>query len=290
MPPLSVKYTSLIGTFYYRTHRLSGVLESLVQLCLSTNKVLRLAVVKALEQVMVADNRDYIVKHKLFDCVVEIACSNESLDAVQVGTGILENLSKHSSETCMKIIHSGALDGLILGCRSSNSLVLQHCAAALTNLAMYGGAKAQSAMVAKYVDHWLFPLAFSKDNVVKYYALLAISFLAANEDIAEKVSKSTTLNLVLPFLNQQVPEMFAQSCPNHAHGRSVGWLKRLVPLLVSRSEEARSLVAFHFAMEAGIKRKQNRLNVSECSDFLMHEHTVDHYIACNAVLFTTSLA
>ena len=213
---------------------------------------------------MVADNREFIACHELFDSVVKVACSNESLEAIQAGTGILENLFKHSSETCLRLIHSGALEGLVLGCRSSDSLVLQHCAAALANCAMYGEAKAQTAMVTKYVDHWLFPLAFSKDSVVKYYALLAICFLAANQDIADKVAESATLELVLPFLNLQDTERFTRSCPNHAHGRSSGWLKRLTPLLVSQSEEARSLVAFHFAMEAAIKKKQNRLNVSVC--------------------------
>ena len=210
---------------------------------------------------MVAENRKFIASHKLFDSVVKVATSNESLEAMQAGMGILENLFKESTKTCLLLIKRGALEGLILGCRSSDPLVLQHCAAALANCAMYGEAKAHAAMVTKFVDHWLFPLAFSKDEVVKYYALLAICFLAANPQVSHKVAESGTLDLVLPFLNQQDPEEFTRSCPNHAHGRSSGWLKRLVPLLVCQSEEARSLVAFHFAMEAGIKKKQNRLHV-----------------------------
>ena len=71
-----------------------------------------------------------------------------------------------------------------------------------------------------------------------------------------------TLDLVLPFLQFHDPDQFAASCPSHAHGRSGGWLKRLKPLLVCECEEARSLAAFHFAMEAGIKKKQGKLDVS----------------------------
>ncbi len=211
---------------------------------------------------MVADNREYIAGHKLFNSVVKVASSNESLEAIQAGTGILENLFKDSTQTCLRLIRSSALEGLILGCRSTDLIVLQHCAAALANCAMYGEETAHAAMVTKYVDHWLFPLALSSDEVVKYYALLAICFLAANSAISHKIVESGTLDVVLPFLKQHDPEEFTRSCPNHAHGRSVGWLHRLVPLLSSQSEEARSLVAFHFAMEAAIKKKQNRLQVT----------------------------
>ncbi len=222
----------------------------------------RLSVVRALEQVMVSANRHYIANHKHFDSLVKLACCKDSLEAVQCGTGILENLFKESSMTCLRLIKGGALEGLIHACRQSDPTILQHCAAALCNCAMYGECKVQSAMVSGKVDVWLFPLAFSQDNAVKYYALLAICFLAANVDLAERVVQSGTLDLVLPFLHTQDPEEFPSSCPNHAHGRSTGWLKHLVPLLVSQSEEARSLAAFHFAMEATIKNKQQRLHVS----------------------------
>lgn len=211
---------------------------------------------------MVADNRKYIAGHKLFSSVVKVASSNESLEAIQAGTGILENLFKDSTQTCLRLIRSGALETVILGCRSTNPIVLQHCAAALANCAMYGEERAHATMISKYVDHWLFPLALSSDEVVMYYALLAICFLAANPAISHKVVESGTLDLVLPFLKQHDTEEFTRSCPNHAHGRSEGWLRRLVPLLTSQSEEARSLVAFHFAMEAAIKKKQNRVQVS----------------------------
>ena len=243
--------------------RVNGGLQSLLQLCSSADKELRLPVVRALEQIMVSANRHYIARHKFVDSLVKVACSSDNgLEAIQRGTGILENLFKESAETCLRLIHSGALEGIIYACRYTDPTTLQHCAAALANCAMYGEHKSQSAMVSKKADHWLFPLAFSTDNVVKYYALLAVCFLAANVHLAERVTQSGTLELVLPFLNTQDIEEFVSSCPNHAHGRSAEWLQHLVPLLVSYSEEARSLAAFHFAMEAEIKKKQQRLHVS----------------------------
>lgn len=211
---------------------------------------------------MVSANRTYIAGHELFDYLVGVACSRDSLVLVQCGTGILENLFKESAETCQRLIKGGALEGIIFACRYSDAITLQHCAAALANCAMYGEHHSQRAMIIKQADHWLFPLAFSADSVVKYYALLAICFLAANVDLAEHVTRSGTLDLVLPFLNSQDPEEFVKTSPNHAHGRSAEWLSRLVPLLVSESEEARSLAAFHFAMETSLKKKQQRLHVS----------------------------
>ncbi len=244
--------------------------------CGTADEHLRLSVLRALEQIMVSSNRRYIAAHRLFDQLVSLACCTDCLESVQCGTGILENLFKESSETCLRLIKGGALDGLVCACRQSDPTTLQHCAAALANSAMYGSDKVQRTMVSKKIDIWLFPLAFSRDNVVKYYALLAICFLAANVDLAERVAQSGTLDLVLPFLHAQDPDEFAASCPNHAHGRSTGWLRHLLPLLVSQSEEARSLAAFHFAMEANIKKKQQRLHVST-------RYTITSQIVCQCL-------
>ena len=147
------------------------------------------------------------------------------------------------------------------GCRFTDETVLQHCAAALANCALYGDSKVHQAMVSKNADQWLFPLAFSSDCAVKYYALIAICILASQRELAIQVQRSGTLELVLPFLQSQDPTLFPQSCPNHAHGRTAPWLQRMVPLLRCSSEEAQALAAFHFAMEAEIKKLQNRLQV-----------------------------
>lgn len=47
----------------------------------------------------------------------------------------------------------------------------------------------------------------------------------------------------------------------HAHGQSKHWLQRLVPVLNSNREEARNLAAFHFCMEAGIKKEQQKTEI-----------------------------
>lgn len=225
----------------------------------NSNKDLQLAVAKVIEQVMVSDNRTYIANHALFESVVGVACRHAS-SSIESGIGILENFFKISNETCKRLIQLGALENIILASRSPDSSILRHCAAAMANCAMFGDSGARASMVYKHADHWLFPLAFSEDKEVAYYALLTICFLAS--ELKEQIQSSGTLDLVLPFIESQYPEDFARSCPNHAHGRSAGWLKQLLPLLSCKSKEARSLAAFHFAMEAAVKKRQHRLHVS----------------------------
>ena len=217
---------------------------------------LRVTLARFLEQVMIPANRKYLSQHKLCDKVVGVACGHPE------GIGILENLLKVSEDTCDRLLSSGALESIILSCRTSDSSVTQHCAAALANCAMYGGYRAQTIMVSKHTDHWLFPLAFSEDRVVKYYALIAICFLGANPDLNKEIKSSGTLKLVLPFLNSHKSAEFFQIYPvSYAHGRSTNSLKKILLLLKSNSEEARSLASFHFAMEAVIKKNQHRLQV-----------------------------
>ncbi len=237
-------------------------------LCSTKSRQLILSLTRALEQVMVSGNRSFIVRHALFRKTVGVVSRQDIPGLTPYGIGVLENLFKESSTTCLCLIKDGGLKGVVHGCCSSDPQVLQHCAAALTNCAMYGSTECHEMMIRCNVDHWLFPLAFSKDNVVKYYALLGVSYLAANERIVDRVMESGTLDLVLPFLHSRDPDQFAASCPGHAHGRSAGWLARLKPLLVSECEEARSMVAFHFAMESTIKKKQNKINV--CWDTHIH--------------------
>ena len=169
---------------------------------------------------------------------------------------------KVSAGTCDRIISSGALESIILQCRSSDSAVTQHCAAALANCAMYGGLRAQAIMVSKHANHWLFPLAFSEDRVVKYYALIAICFLAANPDFTDTMRSTGAMRIVKPFIRSHRPGEFFQIYPvSYAHGRSTGSLKKILGLLKSSNEEARLLASFHFAMEAVIKKNQRRLQV-----------------------------
>lgn len=241
----------------------NGGLGSLLQLyCAAVDRDAKLGLGRALEQIMVGRNRTFIARSELFDKVVATASSAaDCIELLRCGTGILENLFKESGETCLRLVACGGLAAIIDACRSTCVVVLQHCAAALVNCAMYGGPKCHHYMMQLNADHWLFPLAFSVDSAVRYYAILAMCFLAANKDLSSLVARSGTLDLVLPFLQTHDPDEFARTCPNHVHGRSASWLCMLLPLLTCDSEEAQSMAAFHFAMEAGIKKKQQRLQM-----------------------------
>lgn len=185
-------------------------------------------------------------------------CSQEQqIDLLAaIGSEILQNMFKHSEETCSSMISLGGLQAILYGCRSSNVETLRHCALALANLALHGGSDSQQMMIEHKAHVWLFPLAFNEDDNVQYYACLAIAILVANQEIESDVLKSSTLNLVEPFVTSHEPRKFAESTTSHIHGQSASWLAKLIPLLESRREEARNLAAFHFAMEAYIKREQ----------------------------------
>jgi len=86
-------------------------------------------------------------------------------------------------QTCRRLINLEGLDVIIYACRSSDSQVLRNCSTALANMAMYGNSETQRQMAARKAMEWLFPLAFSGDDTVAYYALIAITALAANVDL-----------------------------------------------------------------------------------------------------------
>lgn len=187
--------------------------------------------------------------------------SDHSVVHAIIGTEILQHLFKHSEDTCSKMISLGALQAILYACRSSNIETLRHCASALANLALYGGPEIQQTMIEEQAHHWLFPLAFNEDDNVQYYACLAIVVLAANQEIEADVQKSGTLDLVEPFVTLHEPQKFAESTTAHIHGQSANWLRKLIPLLESKRQEARSLACFHFAMEAYIKKEQGQTKV-----------------------------
>ncbi|XP_033627458.1 sterile alpha and TIR motif-containing protein 1-like isoform X2 [Asterias rubens] len=240
--------------------RTEGGLDILLANCKSDDKALQVNSARLLEQVMTADNRDYVVKHGL-ESVVKLACSRKEPTLLQIGMGLLENLFKHSEETCTKVTDRGGLTAVLYTCRMSDSITLRHCAAALANCAMYGGPANQQRMVDQRASEWLFPLAFSTDHSIRYYACLAVAVLSANQDIEKCVVNSGTLDLVEPFVTTHDPLTFAKSDKAHSQGRSEQWLLHLMPLLDSTRREAQCLAAFHFAMEAAIKKEQGRHKV-----------------------------
>ncbi|KAJ8312455.1 hypothetical protein KUTeg_009828 [Tegillarca granosa] len=236
-------------------------LDIIVKNCASPSKDLMRSSARLLEKIMTTRNRQKVADDGL-DIVVKMTVETKGeSEMARVNTGILESLFKTSVDTCSRLTDLGGLDVILYWCRCNDRLTLRHCAIALTNMALYGGSENQEEMAKHKVPEWLFPLAFNDDDSVRYYACLAISVLVANKEIEAAVQNSGTLELVLPFISSHTPKEFARMDMSHRHGRSRGWLKRLVPVLSSKREEAQSLAAFHFAMEAGIKVEQDRKEV-----------------------------
>ncbi|ENN73213.1 hypothetical protein YQE_10164, partial [Dendroctonus ponderosae] len=212
--------------------RKCGGLDLLMANCTRQEADVQFNSAKLLEQCLTTENRAHVVEHGL-DKVVHVACvctrQTNSAEHSRVGTGILEHLFKHSEETCSDVVRLGGLDALLFECRKSDVETLRHCAGALANLSLYGGAENQEAMIKRKVPMWLFPLAFHNDDHIKYYACLAITVLVANAEIEADVIQSGTLDLVEPFVTTHNPSEFARSNLAHAHGQSKTWLKHLVP-------------------------------------------------------------
>ncbi|GIY90180.1 NAD(+) hydrolase sarm1 [Caerostris darwini] len=240
-----------------------GVLDILLKNFNSDDSTIQFESARLLEQALTTENRNYVVKQGLAT-VVRVACECSKSPCVEksrIGTGILEHLFKNSEETCHEVMRLGGLSAILYECRNCDVETLRHCAAALANLSLHGGPENQEAMIQQQASEWLFPLAFHSDDNIKYYACLAIAALVANKEIEAAVLRSGTLDLVEPFVTENSPDEFALSTVAHVHGQSVNWLLKLVPVLYSKREEARSLAAFHFAMEAGIKKRQGNTKV-----------------------------
>ncbi|KAL8580973.1 hypothetical protein ACOMHN_017539 [Nucella lapillus] len=241
--------------------RTEKALDIIVNNLTSTNRDLLKASARLLEQSLTTDNRKQIADCGL-DAVVKMTCDYQGdVELASSTTGILESLFKTSEETCSRVIKLGGLDVIIYWCRCNDRVTLKHCAIALSNLALYGGPDNQQEMTKHKAPEWLFPLAFVDDDSIRYYACLAIAVLVSNKEIEACVLKSGTLSLVLPFIDVHDPQEFAVMDTSHQHGRSSGWLRRLVPVLSSKREEAQALAAFHMAMEAGIKAEQDRKEI-----------------------------
>ncbi|XP_060562001.1 NAD(+) hydrolase SARM1-like isoform X2 [Ruditapes philippinarum] len=238
--------------------RNESVLSLLVKNCDNESHDILQASAALLEQVMSLKNREKVTKEGL-EKVVRMSQRSIGDQRLALSTvGILENLFKVSTDISTKVIDYGGLDSILYWCRSNDSKVLRKCAKALSNLSLFGGPENQELMTQQKVPEWLFPLAFSEDKHVKYYACLSIAVLVANKELEAQVIKSGTLELVIPFVSAEKPEDFAKSDYAHRQGRDSVWLEKLKPLLCSRRPEAQALAAFHFAMEAAIKSEQGK--------------------------------
>lgn len=131
-----------------------GGLDLMIANCTASDDDLQFSSARLLEQCLTTENRAHVVANGL-DKVVNVACvctkHSSSVVHSRVGTGILQHLFKHSEETCSDVIRLGGLDALLFECRKSDVETLRHCAGALANLSLYGGAENQEAMIKRKV-------------------------------------------------------------------------------------------------------------------------------------------
>ncbi|XP_072326072.1 NAD(+) hydrolase SARM1 [Scyliorhinus torazame] len=243
--------------------RLLGVLELLLELLLAPNLPTRYQAARLLEQILISDNRDRLARTGL-GVILDLAKDRDDAQLARVVTGILQHMFKHTEETSYLLITNGGLDSILYWCRSKDSTILRHCAIALANCAMHGGNANQRLMIEKKAADWLFPLAFSKDQLVRFHACLAITVLATNKEIEKEVVRSGTLELVEPFIASLHPEEFARNwleSTDNSQGRTAYDLQRLVQLLDSSTIEAQCMAAFYLCVEAGIKLKQRKTQI-----------------------------
>ncbi|XP_006011059.1 NAD(+) hydrolase SARM1 [Latimeria chalumnae] len=245
--------------------RLEGALDLLLNLLQSAETEIKYEAAKLLEQILVADNRRDRVARIGLGVILNLSKERDDVQLSRSVSGILEHMFKHTEETCFQLISNGGLDAILYWCRCTNHTILQHCAVALANCAMYGGRANQRLMIEKKAADWLFPLAFSKDDeLIRFYACFAVTILATNKEIEKEVVKSGTLELVEPFIASLDPERFARNLLDSAdntQGRNTDDLQRLVPLLDSSRLEAQCIAAFYLCVEAGIKTKQKKTKV-----------------------------
>ena len=246
--------------------RNQGGMDLVIENLGTSHQALQFNSAKVLSECLSTDNKGYVVEKGLPQAVAVAKKygdgqkdGQKDVFKTRVGTNILENLFNHSDKACGDVIAMGGLDTVLNECQSVDKgdiETLRHCASALCNVAMYGGSENQEEMVKRRAPNWLFPLAVHSDELIRYYACVAIAVLAANKEIEAPVLKTKTLDRVETFLQNQNPVDFAETYSNQNHSRD--WLERLLQVLYSNREESKNLAAFHFNMEAEIKVKQGK--------------------------------
>ncbi|OZC09445.1 hypothetical protein X798_03401 [Onchocerca flexuosa] len=235
-----------------------------------TCEPVRLACGRVLEECLSLNNREYVVnKGYLKKLVATAEKLNKNPEQQRMSLSIMESLFKHSTATTYRLIEYGVLDHILLTCKRATEtpITLRHAALALANLSLYSCSEAKKKIIQKKVPDWLFLLASQPDDITRYYACLAICMLGSTKEMEAAVNKSGTLALVEPFLLAHQAITFAGDHYKHSQGRPKEWLERLLPMLKSKCREARSIAAFHFTMEATIKKDQQKLEVFQSSFF-----------------------
>jgi hypothetical protein len=239
-----------------------GALKVIVSNLDSDDNVIKLASAELLSQCLTTHIRTILAEEAL-EVVVDITkASIRDPPLLRASLCILEHLLKVAENHCFRAIQLDALKPILHGCSQTDIPTLRHCAMTLANLALFGGPICQVEMARGHVCDWLFPLAFSTDSIVKYFAFFAICALVSNGEVEAAVLRSGTLELVEPFLVAHNPLDFASCDESMSQGQSPPSLARVVPLLSSKRREPQSLAAFHFAMEGAIKSLSRTQHVS----------------------------
>ncbi|CAH1784187.1 unnamed protein product [Owenia fusiformis] len=235
-----------------------GYVKMILTFMRDGEKDLKIIAARLLEQSLTTRIRQYVEKYGL-QALLDL--SNDKSDELEdAGIGLLEHMLKLSEAACQRIISLGGLETIIEASKSEKDSLRKHAAKAMANLAMYGGFKNQKEMIKRNAHQWLFTLAFSKNPSVTYYACIAIAFLASNKEIEQEINESETLKLVNTFVAHHDPKEFGKLDKSQLQGRSMGWLAKMKKLLKSHNREAQTLAAFHFAMEATIKKTQGSIH------------------------------
>lgn len=186
--------------------RTEGGLKTIIDNSASSIYKILLGSARVLSQCLTGPNRDYLVAlDDGLTMVVEMSNENRQDPAMlSATTGVLEGLFKHSESTCRKLVELGGLDLMMFSCRSQDQSTLRNCAMGLANLALYGSKEDHENMLKAKIPEWLFPMAFSGDDVVRYYASMAICALTVSREIAPLIDKSGTMALVSLFYLQNI--------------------------------------------------------------------------------------
>ena len=136
----------------------------------TSKRDLMLQSASVLAQSMTVPNREYVAN--IQDGLKTIVSAADKFrgdrEVTRAALGILESLFKHTEVTCKRLIQAGGLDSILFACRHFDKTVLRPCAVALANLALYGDEECHQYMIARNAPEWLFPLAFSEDDAVRF--------------------------------------------------------------------------------------------------------------------------
>ena len=209
-----------------------------------------------------SNNKNYLVENGLEDIVLltsDYTRNNRQVDVekTRLAAALLENLFDQSEETSGRLMELGGLHTVVEECKSEDPETLRHCASGLANAAIHSDWEMQEVMVREHhVPQWLFTLLFNEDAGIKYFATLAIATLATNKHIEAQILETDSFKQIRPIL--ATLKTTTDFSDDFLFGKSNDWLQRLLRVLSSEREECKIMAAFHFAMEAQIRKNEGR--------------------------------